>query len=194
MDDFTLWDRVLDFVGALSAGEIAWLASFLGLLEIADRAVPERWAPAVIKLRHRSVFLWLALVFFLVASFEAFDTVNVKLHRMEYSQTVSSGLAILLDEGNALMERCKDETKPPPRHDIDAWEERVVVFLNVNLNAKRASAYVSRFRNASGVPFTSVPVGSSEHGEAWRELYARTYRVDEFMKEMTAQPSSNRTE
>lgn len=103
-----------------------------------------------------------------------------QLDDREKKKTIRVKLSALLEEGRQLMNRCGDETKPPPNADADDWAQRTEAVLRDNLD----ESYVARFRSGAGLPLTANSISSIPHRQLWGALWVRTSRLQEFLSEL----------
>jgi len=102
--------------------------------------------------------------------------IDDRVRRRQWSAT----LATFVTEGNRLMERCNDETVPPPEAEAEAWASRVEEFLVENFG----QGYVARFRNGAGLPAGVTTIRSIPHRQLWGGLRVRMARLNEFITEL----------
>lgn len=95
--------------------------------------------------------------------------------RLEFAQ--------FIQEGEALMGRCRDPEDDSLHDEADVWATRVEQRMVELLDA----SYIPRFRSATGTPSNViVGPGSDEHGGYWSGIRNRVFRLQEFIREMVA--------
>ena len=95
---------------------------------------------------------------------------------------IREGLGSFVAEGDDLMARCIDITKPVPLDRTNDWANRVETFLSTQLD----KSYVNRFRDSTGTPPAQMPVSGadSEHQNVWAQIYFRVLRLQQFSQQL----------
>ncbi|WP_157223700.1 hypothetical protein [Caulobacter sp. AP07] len=91
-------------------------------------------------------------------------------------------LAQLLSEGESLQSECTAANKDIPEDRINLWAQNAGEYLKNSLD----ESYSNRLFSDSGVP-NMVAVGflTENQRNAWRWVYARTFRLEQFLQELT---------
>jgi hypothetical protein len=97
-------------------------------------------------------------------------------------EAVRGQLGAFLAEVSALLGRTENEKEPNPIGDAEAWAKRVEDYLTYNMG----SAYVVRFRDASGLPPGFTSLNSEERVKLQGGLRVRPSRLQQFLSEMPA--------
>jgi hypothetical protein len=113
----------------------------------------------------------------------ALATIKAKLETEESKKALRIELAGFVQEGEALMVRCRDPNDTGLKDDANAWARRVEGRLAEILDV----SYIPRFRSATGAPSNIMGNGAGNpNGEYWRGIMIRVFRLQEFIREGTS--------
>jgi hypothetical protein len=88
-------------------------------------------------------------------------------------------LGDFIEQGNALMQRCSDNSQPPPQAQEKQWEAQVETFLRDKLDG----SYIIRFRDPTGVPLGVIVGLDAAHQGLFGAIRARVFRLEQFSEQ-----------
>ena len=103
-----------------------------------------------------------------------------KLEERAWWGAVREQLGTFLGQGNALMQKCHNESVAPPQQEVGVWTMGIDEYLASVLG----QSYAARFRSDAGLPLTATAISSPAHRTLWYAIFFRVARLEQFSEEL----------